>query len=1001
MGTLRAIKVVRRGAFDHSRPYEREFIGIQRFEPVSRSHEGLVDILQIGRDEEAGYFYYVMEVADEALAEPNVETRNSRHAAIGTLETEPGKEEIGKPRLSPALRGADSGFCDSDPYVPKTLAHQLTQKGRLPAGECINLAFSLAGAVAHLHKHGLIHRDIKPSNIIFVHGVPKLADIGLVSEVDESHSYVGTEGYIPPEGPGTRHADLYSLGKVIYEASTGKDRTQFPSLPVEMAQEEQGTSLLELNSIFLKACAQQAQARYQTAEEMQQDLALLQAGKSIRRMRSMERQVRFLTRAGVVGTLITALALGAYAFAHRQARLERESVSRIERAEKEARLQLRQSLLAQARALRHSGQGGRRYESLEAIARAAAMPVPTGARPEVIQELRDEAAACLVLADLRVGSLKPGFPTTNVSVDPALDRYAYADPRGAIQIRRVANDELLVELASQPETVAGLSYFSPNLQFLPVMYADGQVMVWDLSRGAVTIKTRPQDGFRAFDFSHDSRRLAVGEASESVVLYDLATGRVFRTITNAPWARLSFSPDNCELALASGTNARIIQIESGQETAKLAMPFGVLSVAWHPLGKYLALGERGPSAGVLLWRPSDPGPFQVFSGHQSAIAGLAFHPEGNFLASSSWDGTLRLWDLVSDVEAPRLPIRGDNLKFTKSGEYLISYRGGSPTFCEAALPRSYRLLRGERRLHGELKGVSSKGTDWSVAFGLDDRTLASAGHQGVRLWDLTREGPVAQLSTNNDVSVFFHPTEGDLYATGESGLVRWPASLLTNYRGPDCPEPEQIAQAGRNQRACMSPRGDEVAYALQREVRLLNSGARFDAPGGTMWVTLSADLNWVATSGWGSSARVRLWNVQHPEQVRDFPMMPGAFIAFSPDSRWLITGDGGEFCFHDVNTGKPGRRIPRRDAADFNGPLAFSRDGKMLAIALSRTEIQLLDAETFAPIVMLHSPTPQMISWIAFSPSGQKLAVATATSFIQVWDLSQLRQELVAMNLDW
>ena len=62
------------------------------------------------------------------------------------------------------------------------------------------------------HPHaGLIHRDIKPSNIIFVNGIPKLADIGLVAEQSEAKSFVGTEGFIPPEGPGTPRADIYSL----------------------------------------------------------------------------------------------------------------------------------------------------------------------------------------------------------------------------------------------------------------------------------------------------------------------------------------------------------------------------------------------------------------------------------------------------------------------------------------------------------------------------------------------------------------------------------------------------------------------------------------------------------------------------------------------------------------------------------------------------------------------------------------------------------------------
>src|SRR5512140_689101 len=65
-GSLRAVKIVRRSSFDEDRPYEREFAGLKSFEPVSHARENQLDILHVGRNDDAGFFYYVMELADDA-----------------------------------------------------------------------------------------------------------------------------------------------------------------------------------------------------------------------------------------------------------------------------------------------------------------------------------------------------------------------------------------------------------------------------------------------------------------------------------------------------------------------------------------------------------------------------------------------------------------------------------------------------------------------------------------------------------------------------------------------------------------------------------------------------------------------------------------------------------------------------------------------------------------------------------------------------------------------
>jgi tetratricopeptide (TPR) repeat protein len=295
-GVLRAIKVVYRRTFDDARPFEREFEGIQHFERISREHPSQLALFHVGRNDEAGYFYYAMELADDANAGPETrnaerETRNSQLAA----------ESV------PAI--PRSAFRAPSSYAPHTLRHDLKERGRLPASEVLDLALALTEALARLHGHGLVHRDIKPSNIIFVGGQPKLADIGLVTDTGDSRSIVGTEGYLAPEGPGTPQADLYALGMVLYEALTGLDRHKFPDLPPDLRSWPDAEGVWELNAIILKACAHDREARYRTAEALREELAHLREGRSVRRRRAREQALRWAKRLAAPAAVAALLAV--------------------------------------------------------------------------------------------------------------------------------------------------------------------------------------------------------------------------------------------------------------------------------------------------------------------------------------------------------------------------------------------------------------------------------------------------------------------------------------------------------------------------------------------------------------------------------------------------------------------------------------------------------------------------------------------------------------------
>ncbi len=270
LGTYRAVKIVREKSSGHKHPFGGEFDGVMKFEPISRQHDGLVDILHVGGGEAAGYFYCVMELADDIATGQNI---NPEH------------------------------------YRPRTLAHDLAGRRQLPIGECIRLGATIASALGFLHRHGLIHRDIKPGNIIFVNGFPKLADTGLVAAMLEPSSYVGTEGFIAPEGPGTVQADIYSLGKVLYEISTGRDRNDYPELPANLKDDREGRDLIQFNRIVVKACRTNPWERYKSADELMTALLTFQFCRHDRRKAQTRSLQTRLIAIGGIGVAICVFAI--------------------------------------------------------------------------------------------------------------------------------------------------------------------------------------------------------------------------------------------------------------------------------------------------------------------------------------------------------------------------------------------------------------------------------------------------------------------------------------------------------------------------------------------------------------------------------------------------------------------------------------------------------------------------------------------------------------------
>jgi hypothetical protein len=155
-----------------------------------------------------------------------------------------------------------------DHYTPLTLRGWSIERGPASAEQVIKWGLRLAGGLQVLHEAGLVHRDVKPTNILFVGGELCLGDYGLVGRPGSASDFSGTEGFQPLEGTNDKPADLFALGRTLYEAWTAMDRLEFPSLPKAVVNAPDWNSCgRHLNALLLRACHALPSWRFRSAAE--------------------------------------------------------------------------------------------------------------------------------------------------------------------------------------------------------------------------------------------------------------------------------------------------------------------------------------------------------------------------------------------------------------------------------------------------------------------------------------------------------------------------------------------------------------------------------------------------------------------------------------------------------------------------------------------------------------------------------------------------------------
>lgn len=330
--------------------------------------------------------------------------------------------------------------------------------------------------------------------------------------------------------------------------------------------------------------------------------------------------------------------------------------------------------------------------------------------------------------------------------------------------------------------------FSPDGKTLATSSDDTTIRLWHVAAREPAAVLRGHEG-QVFSvaFSPDGTRLATGGGDRTVRIWDAGArestnvlgGRRMATrggsIAAGAVVHLSFSPDGRVLTTGGGGHAyhqdrphdlRVWDAATGREVILNGRREAARCAAFSPRGDLLAAGSRAEDT-VSLWRleafTRQWREDRILSGHKGRVCAAAVSPDGRWLATGSYDDTVRLWDVATGRSAAALAGHSGrvmSVAFSPNGRLLAS----------GSLDGTVRLWRvpDGKQVHV----FRRPGQVWSVAFSPDGRTVASGSLDSeAKLWQVGRaynQEPAALRGHQGAVhSVAFSP-DGKSVATASA-----------------------------------------------------------------------------------------------------------------------------------------------------------------------------------------------------------------------------------------
>jgi eukaryotic-like serine/threonine-protein kinase len=543
--------------------------------------------------------------------------------------------------------------------------------------------------------------------------------------------------------------------------------------------------------------------------------------------------------------------------------------------------------------------------------------------------------------------------------------------------------------------------FSPDGSLLASGGSSGEVTVWEMATGK---RALPFKNGQLFDlsvaFTRDGKRLAAGGTGGIVKIWEVSTRKELLTVKHRKDVyAIAFSPDGTKLA--SGDEQGLVKVwdtRSGEEHCCFSRHTGtVYCVAFSPDGKRIASAsaerpdEKNNSLGkpgqLEVWDAATSQELFALKGHSHRVYGVAFHPDGQLLASASHDRTVREWDEIGSQATPLLtaPHGWDfNITFSPDGQRLACTGICSrPGLMDGVSTSDITLWDMNSRQVALV--IPTGGMVTRVAFSRDGRWLAAGAERKVHIWDARTGNQV--LAFERDFGqiwcVAFSPDSKQLALGGRGGHPS--VSEVSTIVGLACSSTSQGPFAAASALISETSRGEgiriwDVAKGRESEQSRPLHGQGHDVTS----IAFSPDGTRLA---WSSTDQtVKVWHVPTGQELFS---LRGGQVSFSPDGKRLATAskDGNDQAAKvwDMESGR--EIFTLRGHAGPIWDLAFHRDGKRLATASGDRTVMIWDMSTGQQVLTLDGAPPGFAS-VAFSPDGNHLA--GAFGYVRIWSATPL-----------